>query len=60
MKTAKYRNVGIKHILINTENNNERIPFVDLHLLVDFVNKYQITITNPLAMPEYFRNNLKQ
>jgi hypothetical protein len=60
MKTAKYRNVGIKHILINTDNDNERVQFADLHLLVQFVKQFDITIINLAQMPEYFQTFLKQ
>lgn len=60
MKTAKYRNVGIKHLLINNEDDNHRISFTDMHLLIKYVIDNGITITNIDKLPEYYQQKLTQ
>jgi hypothetical protein len=60
MKTAKYRNVGIKHLLINTEDTNHRISFTDIHMMVKYVIDNGITITNTDQLPVYYQQKLIQ
>jgi hypothetical protein len=56
MKTAKYRNVGTKHILIMEDGTRKQ--YEDLHMLIRDCRQQKITITNPVQLPPYFQEKL--
>lgn len=58
MKAAKYRNVGTKHQLIF--DGGGTVTFEDIHILMWHVKKDNIRITNPEALPEFFREQLNK